>query len=311
MLVRIAESLYWTGRYFRRAMYLSKFLRVQYFSTLDASMAANLEFTLRSILNMNGVAYDPDKPLSESEVLMKVGFDLDNPASIYSTLVAVRENTRALRHVLYSEVWESTNMMYHFAKNYNQDYYKKRGLHEFTSKVEEHVKIIRSNIHGTMLRTDDYYFLMLGSWLEEITQILRILQSKMYDMEILSEDGEIIPLMQYQWTITLKSLESFDMHNKFYQNITSTQSVVEFLINNPKFPRSLYYNISHMIRDVSKISIRPEGFAKFVFDLEKLESDVKFYSFEDNAQLHDFLEDLAKRVASIHDICNELYFHKR
>ncbi|NJK84560.1 MAG: alpha-E domain-containing protein [Saprospiraceae bacterium] len=50
------------------------------------------------------------------------------------------------------------------------DYFKQRGLYEFTTKVEENVKIIRSNIHSTMLRTDEYYFLMLGSWLEETIQ---------------------------------------------------------------------------------------------------------------------------------------------
>ncbi|NJK84561.1 MAG: alpha-E domain-containing protein [Saprospiraceae bacterium] len=116
MLVRIAESLYWTGRYIKRAMYLAKFMRVQYFSTLDASMALNIEFTLRSILNMAGSTHDFEKELNEQEVLVKVGFDLENPASILSTIVAARENTRALRHVLSSEVWESTNVMYHLLK---------------------------------------------------------------------------------------------------------------------------------------------------------------------------------------------------
>jgi uncharacterized alpha-E superfamily protein len=310
MLVRIAESLYWTGRYIKRAMYLAKFVRVQYFSTLDASMALNIEFTLRSILNMSGVTQDAEKALNEQDVLVKVGFDVDNPSSILSTIVAARENTRALRHVLSSEVWESTNVMYHFAKNYSVDYYKQRGLYEFTTKVEENVKIIRSNIHSTMLRTDEYYFLMLGSWLEETIQILRILRSKMYDMEVLSQGGENIPLMQYQWTITLKSLESFDMHNKFYHHMTSTQSVVEFLISNPKFPRSLYYNISHLIRDLKKISVQPRGFHAFIFDLEKMQSDVKFFTYTNNDDLHDFLEELMKRVSSIHDVCARLYFNK-
>ncbi|NJK84559.1 MAG: alpha-E domain-containing protein [Saprospiraceae bacterium] len=65
----------------------------------------------------------------------------------------------------------------------------------------------------------------------------------MFDLEVLSQGGENIPLMQYQWTITLKSLESFDMHNKFYHNTTSTQSVVEFLIANSSI--SSFFVLQH------------------------------------------------------------------
>lgn len=310
MLVRVAENLYWTGRYIKRAMYLAKFLRVQYFSTLDASMAHNLEFTLRSIQNIFGNDTSSEKMLVEDEVLFEVGFKSDNPSSIFSTIASARENTRALRHVLSTEIWESTNMMYHFARTYNTDYFVERGLYDFTTKVEEKVKIIRSNIHSTMMRTDEYYFLMLGSWLEEAMQILRILKSKLSDTEILSQNGENIPIMQYQWTITLKALESFDLHNRYFHNSTSIKSVVEFLISTYQFPRSLFYNFTHLIRDVKKISIKPEGFSDFVFMLEKLESDAKFFKYEDNDQLHEFLDDLIVRVASIHDICGQLYFNK-
>lgn len=310
MLVRVAENLYWTGRYIKRTMYLAKFLRVQYFSTLDASMAHNLEFTLRSILNMFGNEYEKEEVLDEKTILYEVGFNPENPSSIFSTIAAARENTRAMRHVVSTEIWESVNLLYHFAKSYNTEYYKERGLNDFTTKVEEKVKIIRSNIHSTMMRTDEYYFLMLGSWLEEATQILRILKSKLSDTEILSHNGQNIPLMQYQWSITLKALESFDLHNRYYQNSTSIKSVVEFLIPNPKFPRSLYYNFSHMIRDIKKISVKPEGFHEFIFMLEKIESETKFYKYHDNDQLHDFLDHLMVSVETIHDICNQLYFNK-
>lgn len=310
MLVRVAENLYWTGRYIKRSMYLAKFLRVQYFSTLDAHMAHNIEFTLRSILNIFGNSMEGVEELDEKEVLFDVGFNADNPSSIYSTIAAARENTRALRHIVSTEIWESMNMLYHFARSYDKEYFLERGLYDFTTNVEEKVKIIRSNVHSTMMRTDEYYFLMLGSWLEETTQILRILKSKLSDTEILSQNGENIPIMQYQWSITLKALESFDLHNRFYHNNTSIKSVVEFLIPNYQFPRSLYYTLSHLIRDIKKISVKPEGFGDFIFTLEKLESEAKFFKYVDNDQLHEFLDQLIASVYSIHDICGQLYFNK-
>jgi uncharacterized alpha-E superfamily protein len=310
MLIRIAENLYWTGRYIKRSAYLAKYLRVQYFSTLDASMSQNLEFTLRSILNMNGIQYDSNETLDHYRVITKVSFDPDEPSSIFSTVFAARENTRSLRHLLSSEMFESVNKLYHFTKDFDQEYYRQRGLFEFTTKIEEYVKIIRSDMQTTILREDEYNFLMMGVWIENCNQILRILKSKLIDTDILSDNGENIPVMQYQWTITLKTLESFDMHNRYYQNQTTIKSVVEFLISNGKYPRSFYYNLSHLLVTISKVGIIPEGLSKLKHEVAKLESKARFFEYEGNSELHDFLDKSIQSIETIHDICTSLYFDR-
>ena len=307
MLTRIAESLFWTGRYIARSSHLARFLRVQYFSTLDASMMHNKEFTLRSIINMVGM--EMEAPLQEEEVLTRVGFDNDNATSILSTVTIARENAISLRHMISSELWESINRYYHFTQSYSPEMFVTSGLYDFTTKVEEHVKIVQSNVNSTLIRNNVYNFYMLGYWLENTIQIIRILRSKLIDTEILSENGSNIPVMHYQWMITLKSLESFDMHNVFYNHNMSFRSVAEFLIANDQFPRSICFNMTRILKCLVSMDIIPDGFRNLHYHVSKLESQTKFFEYEDHEQLHQILDALLRKTEVIYQLCSNLYFN--
>ncbi|MEL6276199.1 MAG: alpha-E domain-containing protein, partial [Bacteroidota bacterium] len=134
MLARIADSLYWTGRYIERSEHLARYLRVQYFSILDAPMLQSKEFTLQSILNMYGCEWETDKPVRETDVLRLVGMDYETTLSLRSTIRSARENARSLRHVISTELWESINSFYVFSDQMDPNYFATRGLHEFTTE---------------------------------------------------------------------------------------------------------------------------------------------------------------------------------
>jgi len=83
MLARVADSLYWTGRYIERSEHLARYLKVQYFSILDAPMSQNTDFVFKSILNMYGIKFDPELEVDEQEVLFEVGLSLTNNVSFF------------------------------------------------------------------------------------------------------------------------------------------------------------------------------------------------------------------------------------
>ena len=231
MLARVANSLYWTGRYIERSEYLSRFLRVHYFSMLDTPTSQNKSSIFRSILNMYGMEYELDEEFEEEKVLYDLGLNPDNPASILATVTAGRENARSLRYLLSTELWEVINQYYLFTKEYAVDFFKTRGLYDFTINAGKHCAIVRSYIDHTIVHDEIWAFIVLGIHLERAAQIIRILKSKLYDIETISENGTNLPLQQYQWTITLKVLEGFDMHRRVYRKPLQLQSPVAAFID--------------------------------------------------------------------------------
>ena len=311
MLTRVAEGLYWMGRYIKRSEHMARYLRVQYFSMIDGHMMHTRDFTLRSIMNMVGMPHDESLEINEEAVLLGVGFDLSNPSSIYSTIHNARENARNLRHAFSTELWESINKLYLFSKHYDVEAYKTRRLYDFTVKLEEYVKVIQSNIYTTLIKNDEYYFILLGIHLENAIQVNRILRSKIIDTEILSKNGELTAIRQYQWITTLKALESLDMHNQVYRHQITICSLSEFLIANPDFPRSFYFNLQNLLEALEKISIEPDGFKDLHYHVAKLVSGVRFYECIGMTHLNEFLADVTQKLDTIHNICEEIYFRKK
>ena len=309
MLARVANSLYWTGRYIERSEHLARYLRVQYFSMLDAPMTQNKDFILRSILNMYGIEQAPDDPVEEAEVLYKVGMDTDNPLSIRATVQAARENARSLRYLLSTELWEAINEFYLFSRDFDAGFFQTRGLHNYTSRTCRHCSVIRSLLDDTLLHDEIWLFLKMGMHLERAAQVIRILRSKLHDIAVITENGANIPLRQYQATITLKVLEGFDMHHRRYKKQLSPRTTVEFLIANPRFPRSITYNLRCVQETLSRLQEITPTSDGLLFRVGKLYNYFRYLEPEEvKDQLNDFLDESLRQVYGLHESIEQEYF---
>lgn len=107
MLSRVANNLYWMGRYIERADHLARYSNANYFSTLDAPIlkAYDRSFVLESMLFMAGI-FDMEKVV-ERDVLFRIGLDQKNTNSILSNVTFARENARGARNVISTELWEA------------------------------------------------------------------------------------------------------------------------------------------------------------------------------------------------------------
>jgi uncharacterized alpha-E superfamily protein len=309
MLARVASSLYWMGRYIERTEHLARFLNVQYFSTLDAPMSQNKAFILRSILNMVGVPFESGQFLEEEDVLVKIALDAENPASIISAINAGRENARGIRSVISSELWESINKYYLFVQNYPLDIYKTRGLYDFCINSIQHCAYIRANTVNTLIHDDVYYMVVLGIHFERAIQITRILNSKLADINALTLGEENHPIKNYQWTITLKSLEAFDMSYRLYKKSPNQQDTCEFLIANKDFPRSVAYNIEKVRQQIEAISIKKViGVDSLEFKIGKMASYYQYLEYNEiSDDLQDFLNKTLSNIYHLHTLLEKEY----
>ena len=309
MLARVANSLYWTGRYIERSEHLSRYLRVQYFSILDTPMSQNKDFILRSIMTMYGMKFDVNEPVDEQDVLVELGFNAENSISLRSTVTAARENARSVRYVISTELWEVINQYFLFVKEYNTDFYKTRGLYDFTISAGKHCSIIRSYIDHTLIHDDIWLFIELGIYLERAAQIARILSSKLHDIEILSENGANTPLKRYQWTITLKVLEAFDMHRRLYKKPQTQRSVFEFLTSNSQFPRSIAYNLSRVHDLIAQLNQMTKSGDNLLFKAGKYSSYFQYLEYEDvKDDLQGFLNQSLNHIYELNRMIEEEYF---
>lgn len=309
MLSRVANSLYWVGRYIERSEHLARYLRVQYFSILDTPMSQNKDFVLRSIMTMYGMEFDIETLIEEQEVLMEVGLNPENPISLLSIVFAARENARSVRYVISTELWQVINQYYLFVKEYSTDFYKTRGLYDFTFTVGKHCSIVRSYLDHTLIHDDIWLFIELGIYLERASQIVRILSSKLNDIEVLSENGANIPLRRYQWTITLKVLEAFDMHRRVYRKPQNQRSVFEFLTSNTQFPRSITYNLKKVYDLITQLSKLTKSGDNLLFKSGKLLSHFQYLEYHEiKNDLPGFLNTALDRIYELNSLIEEEYF---
>ena len=309
MLARVAENLYWIGRNLERAEHCNRYLLVQYYSTLDAPMLQNKDFTLRSILFMSGSDFDVEQIPDERDVLRKVLFDVNNPNSILTIIRNARENARSIRNVLSTELWEAINKWFLFAKQYRMESFDSSNIYEFSNNMQFQIALIKSNKANSMLHDDVWHFINLGRFIECTQQVIRILRSKISDWTILSNNGVNTAVMQYQWTIVLKSLEAFDAHNNYNRGIRSRGTIFKFILSNPIFPRSVLFTLNKIASHLSRISVKPEEFEEVATNLDRIiEEHSIFSAFDEEDMVVEYLESISKAVANLHVEISNMYF---
>lgn len=309
MLARVAESLYWIGRDIERSEHCSRYLKVQFFSTLDAPMSQNKNFTLRSILFMSGSDFNPESPLTAKEVWQKVIFDPNNTGSLLSIAHNARENARSIRNSISTELWEAINKWYLYNKSLNAHTFNASDIFSFCEQMNAHISLVKSNVYNTLLHNDIWNFICLGIYIERCLQVLRILRSKISDSVILSNNGANLPLLQYQWTTLLKCLESFDVHKGQYKGVVSKETIFELILTNEKFPRSIKYSIKKVLHHFSNISIKHKAFEKTLTGFQSdFEPCMAIENFSDEENVVQSIADMQTCISNFHFEIQKLYF---
>lgn len=297
MLARVANNLFWMGRYIERAEHLARFMNVNYFNSLDApnEKSQDRQIVLRSILFMvNNIQPDSTVELHQDEVFYDVGFNPDKQYSILNAIKNARENANSARDLISTELYESLNKFYHFALNYDQNFFVKKGLYDFTVNVAESCAVLRGKIRGTLLHDEVYAIIMLGVNIERAIQVSRIVHAKYYDALKCQGSYENKFSKSYEWTTLLKCVESYDMMRRYYKQVPTSHTTVEFLLLYPACPRSVMNSINQVQRHIETLNTEKfpsKGSAAFA--VGKTRTKYKYLTAEEVE------EDIEKNIAEI------------
>ena len=167
-----------------------------------------------------------------------LAFDPDFPSSIFSSIRSARENARALRATITTEMWECLNTTWLEIRDLDPNTAVDDGLSDFFDWVKDRALLFRGVTNSTMLRDESYAFLDLGLAIERGDNTVRLLDAKYH---VLLPKDEIVggSVDYYQWGALLRSLSAFRAYHKIYSDVIRPHRVAELLLLRRDMPRSL------------------------------------------------------------------------
>jgi uncharacterized alpha-E superfamily protein len=308
MLSRVADALFWLSRYTERAENNARMADVNLQLMLDAQLLnsknqqhwESIIFTLED----NELFKKHYPQITKDSVVEFVTFDRRNPNSIYSCLALARENARTVREQISVEMWEQINRMFLLFRSGDAKQMFEVSTYEFFKWILEGSQLFQGVTDATMSHDEGWEFIQLGKYLERADRTSRILDIKYH---ILLPTGEQIGgnVDTIQWMAVLKSCSALEPYRKHYRGQVAPWKVVEFLVKNATFPRSVIFCVNSVDESLHKITGVDRGDFNYKVEAERLSgkllADLSYITIEEVFEfgLHEYLDRMQLRLMEI------------
>ena len=300
MLSRTADHLFWMSRYTERAENTARILDVNYQTSMLPQSASSAQAGWEGLLSISELKPTFSAKYGDNvvprDVMDFMVRDEENSSSIVSCLKNARENARAVRGTLTTEVWETENQTYLEVVRMLKNGDFERDPSQFFEWVKFRSHLSRGVTAGTMLQDEAFHFLRLGTFLERADNTARLVDVKFHAAQknLASTADEDFDF--YHWSSILRSVSGFEIYRKVYRDVIKPERVAELLILRADMPRSLLgclnevmSNLAMVTSDASSETRRRAG---------KLRSDLQFARIDEILAngLHAFLTQFLDRV---------------
>jgi uncharacterized alpha-E superfamily protein len=307
MLSRVAENLYWLGRYVERAENTARMANVNANLLLDLPKGATPEWqpliaitgAEGAYLERHGAAYD------ERSVLRFLIGETGNPGSILCSLSYARENARTMRDFIPREAWEQINEMYLFAKDNVSSGLSKRGRYGYLKRIILGAQTLAGMLSGTMTNDAGYEFLRIGRNLERADMTIRIVDVR--SASLLPDDPKALrPFENILWMSVLKSLTAYQMYRRKMQVRVNRGDVLRFLFKDVDFPRALLHCLAvveHALWRLPRNDVPLRATTRLQRTVQAAE-----VSAMSQSELHHFIDQLELSLGHLSDEISRTYF---
>ena len=253
MLSRIAEALYWMGRYLERAddtarlldVYVHRMVLQVNDERVGASLLAAMGLDPSELARIDDAAEGPIDLWRATEML---AYDAQNPSSVVGSLRLARENARGLREILATEVWEALNRTYHELDNHVRAA-RTLGPHLLFQWVRDRVALVGGLTDTVLLHDDGWRFLTIGRCLERVDMTARLLGAVPATADA------------SQWSGVLVSCGANDAFLRTYGGDIDRAKALSVLLLDPDFPRSVNHALAQAEQCLEQVdgSTGPSG----------------------------------------------------
>jgi uncharacterized alpha-E superfamily protein len=241
MLSRVAERLYWLGRYVERAENTARLIAVN--NNLMLDMPSSADAIWESLLDILAVSADfrtRYSTVSERNVVRWVVAETANSGSLVSSLRAARENARTVREILPSESWELVNDLYWSAQEGAESAIARKSRQAWLDQVVLRSQQFAGMLQNTMSHREPFHFIVLGATLERLDMTTRILD--VGAASVLRRAGtELAAYENILWMNVLMSLSAYQMYRQQVRERVNGPDVLRFLLHDNAFPHAIAF----------------------------------------------------------------------
>lgn len=226
MLSRIAESLFWIGRYLERADDTARILDVQT-QVLVEDPGIDERRSCEQLLTVMGLTSFDGAP-NRRTILDLLAYDRESPMSIASSIGAARESARRARETLSTDMWEAINTTWRSLP-------AARGMRppDMFRWVRNRAAGIAGIAESTMSRDEGWHFYILGRSIERVDMTARLLST-----------AALASGPQVAWATTLHACGAYESFLRTYRGIEADRQAAEFLLLDRLFPRSIVASLN-------------------------------------------------------------------
>jgi uncharacterized alpha-E superfamily protein len=303
MLSRVANALYWMGRYLERSENLARFLLVT--DELATEIRAFNEKLAQAEWNDLATIF-PGEVAGTTDLDHLRGF-LAAPSNRYSILFSLgkaRENARAVREALSLEVFVTLNETYRALEaQAGTGLADHADIRDALSATHTGLLAIVGAVEHTLSRDQGWLFLKLGESLERVYRTAAVLRAKLPGLLAPPPETDI-PLYHSEWRSLLRSLSSLENYRKLHGARLEPNAVVEFLLFDPHAPRSIRFGAEAVKGYLEAISVTRELTAPARI-IGRLHGRLCYH---DALPALPFLDEVQAELGKTHDAIDVLYF---
>lgn len=308
MLSRVAANLYWLSRYVERSDGILRMLKINYASAQDSIH----EFSWRPVIKLYTKLEDEsiDKIEHDSrDVLLYMIAGKENPNSIINMITLARENARSVQDHITKDLWQCLNEYYHLIKdNKLISFLKKEDPISALDILIRQGMLYGGTAEATMERGEGTSFMNMGKYLERSIQSADILDVK---FGTINNDPDLLTDTSY-WKHLLLSLGGYELYLKTYRQGFEAENVLELVVLNNDFPRSVLYSVNQVAQYLERLRINNNlsEIREITMLIGRLESRIKYSTLISIRQegLHPYLYSIKKDLYDIGDALNVQYF---
>lgn len=307
MLSRVAERMYWFGRFNERAENTARMVSVNANLLLD--LPKMMKHVWADLVNISGgyeQFYKRFTRADERNVIKFILADASNPASLVCTVKAARENARTTREIIPAEAWEKINEFHLYVKKNVEKALKKEGRHRFLNDVMMYCQQMTGLLFGNMSHGEAYNFIRIGMNIERSDMTTRIVDVGC--MNLMQERAEIPDAYDnILWMNVLRSLSAYQMHRQNVLDRITGRDVVEFLLKDDEFPRSVGHCMSELEYCFSKLPHNDLPL-RSITHLSRIINETDLDKLMASNRLHAFIDDIQIDLGNIHSQVEQTWF---
>jgi uncharacterized alpha-E superfamily protein len=306
LLSRVADALYWIGRYLERAEHATRVIDVR----LDLGLDRRADATGWDFSRLyESLQYDPpdDMPHSPAALVDTTIFDPANRQSILASVTVARENARQVREVISSEMWEQINGLYLRLKDVRVEGTWPSRPHYLARFIIEGIHLFQGITDATMGHGEGWQYLRVGRFLERADATAALL-----DLYYRNPEHTSASVINHgEWAGLLRSCASLEAYCRVYTAALRPDRIAEFLLLNPVGPRSIRFaaaEIEHSLRTIGEHVSRP-GAGRAERLAGRLHASLDYGQVDeilaDNP--HAYLEGIGRQCGQIHAAFHQSY----